>query len=49
MLSDLYLAQRNYSAAVDQLAIYLAEYPESPQREAVERMKADLKRQLSGR
>ncbi len=47
MLSDLYVAQRNFTAALDHLSTYLIEYPESPQREAVERMKADIEQRLS--
>ncbi len=47
MLSDLYVAQRNYTAALDHLSTYLIEYPESPQHEAVELMKADIEQRLS--
>ena len=48
MLSNVYTAQRDFAAALKELEIYLTDYPESPQREAVERITADLEQQLSG-
>ncbi len=49
MLFNVDMAERDYTAALNQLTNYLEEYPQSPQRENVERMKADLEGQLSGR
>ena len=47
MLVNVYTAQGDHTAALDQLETYLADYPESPQREAVEQMKANLEQQLA--
>ncbi len=47
MLANVYLAERDSEAALDQLETYISEYPDSPQREPVERMKAELEQQLS--
>ena len=47
MLFNVYLAQRDPAAALNQLETYLSEYPDSPQREAVEGIKLDLEQQLS--
>jgi Tfp pilus assembly protein PilF len=47
MLFNVYLAERDYLAALNELETYLLEYPESPQREAVERIVMDLQQQLS--
>ena len=47
VLFNVYAAERDYAAALDQLETYLSEYPDSPQREAVEGMKANIERVLS--
>ena len=49
MLFNVYLAQREYDAALEQLTTYLELYPESPQREAIEGAKAAVEQQQSGR
>ena len=49
MLYNVYLGQRDYEAALDQLSIYLESNPDSPQREAIEQAKARLEEQASGR
>ena len=48
MLYNVYLGQRDYEAALDQLSTYLESYPDSPQREAIEQAKAQLEGQVSG-
>ena len=42
MLANVYIAEGDREAALDQLETYISEYPDSPQREPVERMKAEL-------
>jgi tetratricopeptide (TPR) repeat protein len=46
LLFNVYLAQRDYEAALDQLTTYLELYPDSPQREAIEQAKSDMERRL---
>ncbi len=47
LVSNVYAAEHDYAAALDQLETYLLEYPDSPQREAVEGMKANIEPVLS--
>ncbi len=47
MLANVYISQRDYEAALNELETYISEYPDSPQREPVERMKAEIEQQLS--
>jgi tetratricopeptide (TPR) repeat protein len=47
MLFNVYMAMRDFDAALDQLTTYLEVFPDSPQREGIERTKAALEEQLS--
>ena len=47
LLFNVYLAQRDYEAALFQLTTYLELYPDSPQKEAIEQAKTEMERQLS--
>ncbi len=47
MLANVYIAENDSVAALEQLESYNSEYPDSPQREAVERMVVQLEQQLS--
>ena len=47
VLFNVFVNQRDYAPALEQLETYLSEYPESPEREAVEGMKANLEQLLS--
>ncbi len=49
MLFNAYLAQRDYDAALSQLATYLELYPDSPMRAAIEKSIVQLEQQMSER
>ena len=46
MLVNIYIKQRRYREAADQLIAYLEEYPDSPQRKDVEKMLSDIRKVL---
>jgi tetratricopeptide (TPR) repeat protein len=49
MLFNVYVASRDYEAALEQLNSYLELFPDSPQRDAVEQTKAQLEQQMADR
>lgn len=42
MLYNVYVAEREFGLALEQVTFFLEEYPDSPNREAVEKMKSEL-------
>ncbi len=46
MLVNIYMKQRRYREAADQLTVYLVEFPDSPQRKGVEKMLDDIRKVL---
>ena len=44
MLVNIYMKQRRYREAADQLIAYLEEFPDSPQRKDVEKMLDDIRK-----